>query len=240
LGFAIVGDAVDRRRWSRMALETKIVLAITAVLLIGGSLVIGSTEWSNPQTLGALPPEQRLLNALFESATLRTAGFTALNPAFFVEETLFVVIALMFIGGASGSTAGGIKVNTFTLLLIAILAAARGAPSAIAFGRRIPHVVVYRAIAVALLSVAVAFGVTLALELTSEGRLIDRAFEAVSALATVGLSTGITPTLPVPAQLLLAAAMFAGRLGPLTLVLALTARARPVSHRPAVETMRIG
>jgi len=82
--------------------------------------------------------------------------------------------------------------------------------------------------------------VTLALELTSEGRLIDRAFEAVSALATVGLSTGITPALPAPAQVLLAVAMFAGRLGPLTLVLALTARSRPVSHRPAVETMRIG
>ena len=109
-----------------------------------------------------------------------------------------------------------------------------------AFGRRIPHVVVYRALSVALLSIAVAVIVGLGLELSAEGRLIDRAFEAVSALGTVGLTTGITPGLSDPARLLVAAAMFAGRVGPLTLVLALTARARPVAYRPAVESMRIG
>jgi trk system potassium uptake protein TrkH len=146
----------------------------------------------------------------------------------------------MFVGGASGSTAGGIKVNTFSLLLIAILSTARGEPSANAFGRRIPHIVVYRAMSVALLSIAVAFVVGLGLELSAGGALIDRAFEAISALGTVGLSTGLTPDLSDPARLLIVAAMFAGRLGPLTLVLALTARARPVSHRPAAETMRIG
>jgi trk system potassium uptake protein TrkH len=93
---------------------------------------------------------------------------------------------------------------------------------------------------VALLSIAVAFVVGLGIELSTEGTLIDRAFEAVSALGTVGLSTGITPTLSDPARILVIVAMFAGRLGPLTLVLALTARARPVSYRPAVESMRIG
>jgi trk system potassium uptake protein TrkH len=157
-----------------------------------------------------------------------------------LEASLIIVIALMFIGGASGSTAGGIKVNTFSLLLIAIVSTARGDPSASAFGRRIPHIVVYRAISVALLSIAVAFLVGLGLELMAGGTLIDRAFEAVSALGTVGLSTGLTLQLGDPARLLLVGAMFVGRLGPLTLVLALTARARPVSYRPAVETMRIG
>lgn len=240
LGFAIVGDVVSRRSWTRLALETKVVVLTSAALLVGGTVLIGAFEWNNPATLGALQTPDRLVNAFFMSATARTAGFNSVPMSGLLEISLLLLIPIMFIGGASGSTAGGIKVNTFTVLWIAILAAARGEPSATAFGRRIPHVVVYRAIAVALLSVAVAFAVTLALELTSEGRLIDRAFEAVSALATVGLSTGITPALPGPAQLLLAAAMFAGRLGPLTLVLALTARARPVSHRPAVETMRIG
>ena len=239
-GFAIVGDVVSKRSWSRLALETKVVLLTSAGLLVGGTVLIGVAEWNNPATLGGLQATDRAVNAFFMSATARTAGFNSVPMAGLLEISLLLLIPLMFIGGASGSTAGGIKVNTFTVLGIAILAAARGEPSATAFGRRIPHVLVYRAIAVALLSVAVVFAVTLALELTSEGRLIDRAFEAVSALATVGLSTGITPSLPAPAQLLLAAAMFAGRLGPLTLVLALTARARPVSHRPAVETMRIG
>jgi trk system potassium uptake protein TrkH len=240
LGFAIVGDVVGKRRWQRLALETKIVLATSALLLVGGAAVIGVLEWSNPATLGGLPVGDRVANAVFHSATARSAGFSSLPLASFAEASLLVLIALMFIGGASGSTAGGIKVNTFSLLLITIVSTARGDPSATAFGRRIPHVIVYRAIAVALLSVAVSFAVGFGLVLVVGGRLIDVAFEAVSALATVGLSTGITPNLSDGALWLLTLAMFVGRLGPLTLVLALTARARPVSHRPAVESMRIG
>jgi trk system potassium uptake protein TrkH len=240
LGFAIVGDAIAKRRWARFALETKIVLGTTAVLLVGGALVIGFTEWSNPATLGALPPEQRLLNSLFESATLRTAGFTALNPGAFMEASLFVVMALMFIGGASGSTAGGIKVNTFSVLLIAIVSTVRGRPSAEAFGRRIPHQIVYRALAVALLALAFVFVVGLGLTLTTEATFVQTLFEAVSAFGTVGATTGITPDLTDPARIIVAVAMFVGRLGPLTLVLALAAQARPVPYRPAVEMVRIG
>ena len=240
LGFAIVGDALSKRRWSRIALETKVVLLTTAVLLIAGSVLIGFTEWGNPQTLGALPPEQRMLNALFESATLRTAGFTALDTGALVESTLFVVMALMFIGGASGSTAGGIKVTTFSVLLIAIVSTARGMPSAMAFGRRIQHAVVYRALAVALLALAWVFAVGLGLTLTTEATFVQTLFEAVSAFGTVGASTGITPDLSDPARLITIVAMFVGRLGPLTLVLALAARAHAVAYRPAVESVRIG
>lgn len=240
LGFAIVGDAIGRRRWHRMALETKLVLAATGTLLLTGTVLIGLTEWSNPATLGALPTEQRLLNAFFESATLRTAGFTALDTGSFVEASLFVVMALMFIGGASGSTAGGIKVNTFAVLLIAIASTVRGEPSATAFGRRIPHAVVYRALAVALLAIAFVFAVGLGLTLTTDATFVQTLFEAVSAFGTVGATTGITPELTDPARLITALAMFAGRLGPLTLVLALAARAHPVSYRPAVESVRIG
>ena len=240
LGFAIVGDVAAKHRWTRLALETKVVVATSLALLVGGTVSIGAFEWHNPATLGALAPTDRVVNAFFMSASARTAGFNSIPMNGLLEISLLILIPIMFIGGASGSTAGGIKVNTFTVLLLAIISAVKGDPSAGAFGRRVPHVVVYRAIAVALLSVAVAFGVTLGLVLTSEARLIDRAFEAVSALATVGLSTGITTELPAPAHLLLAAAMFAGRLGPLTLVLALTAKAKPLTYRPAVETMRIG
>ena len=240
LGFAIVGDALGKRRWSRMALETKLVLMTTAVLLVGGAFTIGFTEWANPATLGALPPEQRLLNALFESATLRTAGFTALDTGAFAEATLFVVMALMFIGGASGSTAGGIKINTFSVLLIAITSTVRGQPSAQAFGRRIQHAIVYRALAVALLAIAFVFVIGLGLTLTTDATFVQTLFEAVSAFGTVGATTGITPDLTDPARLIASFAMFVGRLGPLTLVLALAARARPLPYRPAVETVRIG
>jgi trk system potassium uptake protein TrkH len=239
LGFAIVGDVAAKRRWHRLALETKVVVLTSTALLVGGAILIGLFEWSNPLTLGALAPADRVVNAVFMSAT-RTAGFNSIPTEHMLEISLLIMIPLMFIGGASGSTAGGIKVNTFSLLLIAIVSTARGQPSAMAFGRRIPHIVVYRAIAVALLSIAVAFVVGIGLELTAGGRLIDRAFEAVSALGTVGLSTGFTRELAEPARMLLVLAMFVGRLGPLTLVIALTARARPMSNRPAVETMRIG
>jgi trk system potassium uptake protein len=239
IGFAIVGDIASKRTWARLALETKVVLLTSAALLVGGAVLIGVFEWSNPLTLGALAPADRVVNAIFTSAT-RTAGFNSIPTEHMLEISLVILIPLMFIGGASGSTAGGIKVNTFSLLLIAILSTARGYPSAMAFGRRIPHIVVYRAIAVALLSIAAVFVVGIGLELTAGGELIDRAFEAVSALGTVGLSTGLTREMSEQARLLIVAAMFIGRLGPLTLVIALTARARPVTSRPAIETMRIG
>lgn len=240
LGFAILGDAFGKRRWQRFALETKVVLLTTAALLVGGSLTIGLLEWGNAATLGALEPADRIVNAVFTTASGRSAGFNTISTGGMLEASLVILIALMFIGGASGSTAGGIKVNTFSLLLIAIISTARGQPSATAFGRRIPHIVVYRAISIVLLFIAGAFLVGLGLELSAGGTLIDRAFETIAALGTVGLSTGLTPTLSDPARILVIVAMFAGRLGPLTLVFALTARARPIAYRPAVESMRIG
>jgi trk system potassium uptake protein TrkH len=240
LGFAIVGDAVGKRRWGRLALETKVVILTTVVLLVGGAATIGALEWSNPDTLGAIPIEHRPLNALFESATLRSSGFSVIHHGLLGEAALFVCMALMFIGGASGSTAGGIKVNTFSVLLIAIISTVRGRPSAEAFGRRVPHEIIYRAISVVLLSIAFVFVVALGIEIFAGTPFVNTTFEAISAFATVGLTTGITPELPDPARLLVTFAMFAGRLGPLTLVLALAAQRRPVSYRPAVESLRIG
>jgi len=242
LGFAIIGDAVAKRRWSRWALETKLVLPTTLALIAIGSLAIAWFDWDNPQTLGALPVEQRPLNALFEAITLRTAGFSTLPTGSLAEPSLLVVMALMFIGGASGSTTGGIKVNTFAILLVATVSTARGLPSAVAFGRRIAHALVYRALSIALLGIGVVFLVGLGLQALGAGgfTFVEGLFEAVSAVGTVGASTGITRELSDPARLLVTIAMFVGRLGPLTLVVALTARARRVSYRPAAETVRIG
>jgi trk system potassium uptake protein len=241
LGYAVTSDAWRRRgRWRRLALETKVVLVTTAALLGVGAASIAVTEWTNPETLGALPPAERILNAAFHAIVPRTAGFNSLEMPSLRDQTLVLTMALMFIGGASGSTAGGIKVNTFSVLLVAIVSTVRGRPSAEAFGRRIPHIVVYRALSVALLYIAVAFAVALLLQLDATTAFLETVFETISALGTVGLSTGITPTLPDPARVVLALTMFVGRLGPLTLVLALAARARAVPYRPAVETLRIG
>jgi trk system potassium uptake protein TrkH len=241
LGMAIVADVVDKRRWTRLALETKLVLVTTGVLIVGGAVALLAFEWQNPATLGSLPPPQRALNALFESVSFRTAGMSTVPMDRLSDPSLLTGIALMFIGGASGSTAGGIKVTTFAILLFTIVSTVRGRPDTEAFGRRVVPDVVFRALSIALLAVAVVFAGTLALEIAGAGPdTIRVAFEMVSAFATVGHSAAITPTLPDAALGILIAAMFVGRLGPLTLVLALSARAHPVPYRPAVETIRIG
>ncbi len=240
LGFAIVGDVVVKRRWIRLALETKLVLTVSAVLLVGGALATAVLEWSNPETLGRLQPADRVINAVFHSVSLRSGGMDSVGVGGLLDESLVVGLALMFIGGASGSTAGGIKVNTLAVLLVATISAMRGDPSAQAFGRRMPHQVVYRSIAVMLIAIGGAFGLALAIQLTGSHDFLKSTFEAVSALGAAGMTTGLTLALTPAAQLLLVAAMFVGRLGPLTLVLALAARSRPVAHRPAVEAVRIG
>jgi trk system potassium uptake protein TrkH len=240
LGFAIVGDIVLKRRWIRFALETKLVVAVSMVLLLGGALATAAFEWTNPATLGRLDLPDRVLNAVFHSISLRSGGMDAIGVSGLVDESLVLGMVLMFVGGASGSTAGGIKVNTLAVLLVATLAAMRGDPSAAAYGRRIPHQVVYRSIAVLLVAIAGAFGLAVAIQLTGTYDFLAASFESVSALGTAGMSTGLTLALGPDTQLLLVAAMFIGRLGPLTLVLAIAARSRPVAHRPAVESVRIG
>lgn len=240
IGFAIVGDVWSKRSWVRLALESKLVLSASLVLLAFGALFVAFSEWENPATLGALSDGDRVLNSIFLSVSARTAGFNTIDTGSLLEPTLFVVIALMFIGGASGSTAGGIKVNTLSVLVIAIVSTIKGDPSATAFGRRIQHAVVYRALSVALLSIGVFFTIALALSLLLDSLFIEIIFESVSAFGTVGLSTGITPDLNEAGRLVVTAGMFAGRLGPLTLVLALAARAHVVAYRPAVESVRIG
>src|SRR5829696_1516127 len=241
LGVAIVGDVVDKRRWIRLALETKLVLLTTAALLVVGAGALLAFEWGNAETLGAIDPVQRPLNALFESVSFRTAGMSTIPIGGLTESSLITAIALMFIGGASGSTAGGIKVNTFAILLFTIISTVRGRTATEAFGRRVTHELVYRALSIALLGVAITFAGTLLLVISgAPGPFLPIAFETISAFGTVGHTTGITPTLGTPSLLVLLVAMFVGRLGPLTLVLALSARAKAVRHRPAVETIRIG
>ena len=241
LGYAIVGDIALKRRWRRLAVETKLVVVTTLVLIPVGAVAIAVIEWSNPATLGAFPPLQRPFNALFESIAFRTGGFTSIALGSMAESALFVGIILMFIGGASGSTAGGIKITTFATLLVAIIATVRGRPAVVAFGRRLPDVLVYRALSVALLAIALVLATSFLLELLAPAASFSQIlFEAVSAFGTVGAGTGLTPTLPDAALVVLIVAMYVGRLGPLTFVLAMTARARPVAATPAVEVVRIG
>ena len=209
------------RRWS---MHTKMTLTVTAALLAGATVFITASEWNNPATLGALETPGRVLAGFFQAVMPRTAGFNTLDYAQMNEETLLGTNVLMFIGGGSAGTAGGIKVTTFTLLLFVIYTEVRGQRSVEAFDRRIDDRATRQALTVALLSVGAVMTATITLLGLTSYTTEQVLFEVTSAFATVGLSTGITADLPSSAQSILAALMFLGRLGPITLVSALALR----------------
>jgi potassium uptake TrkH family protein len=228
LGFPVLFELrrqlVSPRGWS---LHTKLTLSVTGGLLVLGTVFVTATEWSNPATLGALDTPGRLLAGFFQAVMPRTAGFNSLDYGQMHEATLLGTSMLMFIGGGSAGTAGGIKVTTFILLFFVIYAEVRGDATVRAFDRRVDHRTQRQALTVALLSLGAVVAATLAMLAISRQPTDQVLFEVVSAFATVGLSTGITADLPAAGQLLLVALMFLGRLGPITLVSALALRERP-------------
>jgi trk system potassium uptake protein TrkH len=211
------------RNWS---LHTKLTISMTVLLLVSGAAFITLNEWNNPATLGQLDPGGRMLAGSFQAVMPRTAGFNSLYIGQMKQSTWLGTIVLMFIGGGSASTAGGIKVTTFVVLLFAILAEVRGESAVNAFDRQITARVQRQALTIALLSVAAVVSSTLLVIEMTQYPLSEALFEVTSAFATVGLSTGLTPSLPESAALLLVFLMFLGRLGPITLVTALAIRDR--------------
>ncbi|MDN6795030.1 MAG: TrkH family potassium uptake protein, partial [Propionibacterium sp.] len=241
IGFPVVTDIAARwrtpRRWT---LHTKLTLSMYAALAVVGSLMLALTEWSNPDTLGSLDTGSKILNIVLGGVNTRSSGLSALEISQMRSQTHFVQDILMLIGGGSASTAGGIKVTTFAVLMIAVLAEARGDRDLEAFDRRIPVNVVRLAVAVTLIGVSmVCLSVVLLLTLT-DLTLDVILFETISAFATVGLSTGITPTLPAGAKYVLAALMFAGRTGTMTVAAALALRERRRVIRMPEERPIIG
>ncbi|GAA2499947.1 TrkH family potassium uptake protein [Streptomyces gobitricini] len=226
-----------RRNWS---LHTKLTLITTAVLLVTGTVLTCLLEWGNQGTLGTFGWGQKLLNGFFHSAMSRTAGFNALDIGALEASTLLMTCALMFIGGGSAGTAGGIKVTTFAVLAAAILAEVRGEPNSAILGRRLEPHVLRQALTVALLGVGLVMAATLVLLTVVRAPFEAVLFEAVSAFATVGLSTGITAEVPVSGQLVLILLMFVGRLGPVTLVSALALRERTRRYQLPEERPVIG
>ncbi|MET9513600.1 potassium transporter TrkG [Streptomyces sp. NPDC002994] len=226
-----------RRGWS---LHTKLTLTTTAILLATGTVFTSLLEWSNPGTLGHFDWSEKLLNGFFHSAMSRTAGFNALDIGAMEASTLLMTCTLMFIGGGSAGTAGGIKVTTFAVLAAAIVAEVRGEPSSAIFGRRLAPHVLRQALTVALLGVGLVMVSTLALLTVVRAPFEAVLFESVSAFATVGLSTGITADVPESGQLILILLMFVGRLGPVTLVSALALRERTRRYQLPEERPVIG
>ena len=251
----IVADKVKRffKKWfnkryrfsmeapKRMRLQTKIVLSVSACLIVLGMLAILLFERYASQSDST--EKTGVLGALFQSVTARTAGFNTVNIKEMSDSSRFVLILLMFVGGSPGSTAGGIKTVTLAVVIITAVAALRKRSEVEMFKRSVRIVVVGRAITVTLLFVVVLFAATLTLSVTENSNgftMSDIMFEAGSALGTVGLTTGITPSLTNAGKLIIIAVMLIGRLGPLTLLAALTFNLKPVRYNYPDEAVIVG
>ena len=241
LGYPVLVQIARRPRTPhRWNLHAKLTLVTTGILLLAGWALFAWFEWTNPGTLGALSAGDSISNAFFHSVMPRTAGFNSVDMAQMREPSRLLTEILMFIGGGSASTAGGIKVTTFALLGWVMWAEVRGEPDVVVFDRRIPTTAQRQALTVALLAVGVVVGATMILLAVTRIPRSFALFEVVSALGTVGLSVGGTSLLSGAAQVLIAGLMILGRVGPPTLFAALVLRERERPFRYPEERPVIG
>ena len=240
VSYSVLVDVVRFRRFRRFSLDSRLVLVVSLGLWMLGAIVIFASEFNNPDTLKSLSVGDKALNSLFISVSGRTAGFTTIDFSQTQLHTNFFVMVLMFIGGASGSMAGGIKVNTFAIILVAVVASIRGRAHVEVFGREVPDVQIQKALTIAFMGIAFIFLVGFLLVITEGFPFDNLMFETVSAFGTGGLSTGITSALSVWGKTLIVITMFVGRIGPLTIALALGQRPQRAVYRYSQERVRIG
>ncbi|MGK2964070.1 MAG: potassium transporter TrkG, partial [Tepidiformaceae bacterium] len=239
LGYLPIAALVARRSFRRLALDHKLVLSTAAVLLVLGVTFTAAAEWTNDDTLGAMPVEDRPFAALFHTAN-RTAGFSVFDVGAMHDETKLATIGLMFVGGAAGSTAGGLKLGAFALLLAVMVASLRGERDVTVFWRRVPRNVIQQATTLALFHVALVFGFAVLLTLGTDLIFIDVLFEAVSAVCTVGFSAAGTLAFGSVGHWILISAMLVGRFAPLMLLLYMTRPRRHVAYHHPEDSVRLG
>ncbi|MCS0499752.1 TrkH family potassium uptake protein [Protaetiibacter mangrovi] len=241
IGFPVIYTlrrSLHPRRWS---LHTKLTLVTFALLLVGGALAYFLLEFFNPATMGAMDPGQRVLQSFFLSAMARSGGFSTIDIPSLDGSSLLVTDMLMFVGGGSASTAGGIKVTTLAILFLAAFAEARGNDDLEAYGRRIPSDVLRLAVSVVLWGATIVAASSIAILLINDDERLDYVlFDVISAFATCGLSSGFTQSASDPAQYVLAATMFFGRIGTVTLAAALAASTRRQLFRRPEERPIVG
>ena len=219
LGFFVWEELVRLHSFKKFSVYTKLVLVTTAGLLVGGAAITLLLEWNNPATLGNMPWGQKILNAFFQSVTLRTAGFVSVDQAGLTDAGKVFSVVLMLVGGSSGSTAGGLKTVTFVVLMLFLWTRARGRSTVQVFRRTVPGEKVMDAMTIAGIMISLGIFGAIFISATSPISFTDSLYEAVSALATVGLTAGVTTSLSIPAQFLIILFMYFGRVGILTISL---------------------
>ena len=240
LGFVVLAEVYQvRARWGKLSVHSKLAIAVTALLLVSGTLLIYILEYDNPFTLKPLSASAKWLASYFHAVTPRTAGFNTLPVHRMTPAALLVTICLMFIGASPGGTGGGIKTTTFAVLLLTVTSITGGSER-LAFNKRIPRDAVEKALAIAFISLSMLVGVVLVLLTTEKKPLMDLLFEATSAFGTVGLSTGVTPQLTFVGKLGIILLMYSGRVGPLTLAMALAQHGPQPAVRHPEERVMVG
>ncbi|MEG2097683.1 MAG: potassium transporter TrkG, partial [Pseudoflavonifractor sp.] len=208
LGFFVWEDVITKRCWAKLSLYSKMVIAITAGLIVGGALFFFSVEYTNPATLGSMPLGQKILNAFFESVTLRTCGFASFDQAGLRDSSLVMGCILMLIGGSSGSTAGGMKTVTAALLVLGLRAGLSGKEEVTLRGRSFSYRRVLSAMTLALILVMMFLFGSIAISLAEGVPYLHAAFETASAIGTVGVTAGITPSLSPFSEIILICLMY--------------------------------
>ncbi|CAM3046768.1 TrkH family potassium uptake protein [Paenibacillus sediminis] len=240
IGFIVLSDLVDYRKNRKLSLHSKVVLTMTATLIVVGALVIFVFEFTNPRTLGSLNWGGKILASFFQSVTPRTAGANTLDIGGLRQATQFFIIILMFIGASPGSTGGGIKTTTFTIMLGAVGAMIRGRDDIVIYRYRLAQDRIFKALTITLLALFLVVAVSMFLSTTESGSFLMILFETTSAFGTVGLTMGLTPHLTLVGKLVISFTMFAGRLGPLTLAYALGPKKGKELYRHPEGKMIIG
>lgn len=226
LGFMVWVELAEYRKKRRLSLHAKVVLQFSAIFWVGGAVLLALLEWSNPRTMGGLSVPGRIMAALFQSVSTRTAGMNTIDLAACSPISKLLMSVLQFIGAAPGSTGGGVKVTTFAVLILTIRSVAQGRDDCVIGGHHIESKTVYRALTIIVIGAVAAFGsaVVVYYNTAETVSVIDCIFESCSAFGTVGLSVGVTGQLNTGAKLLYMACMFMGRVGPVSLAISLTAK----------------
>lgn len=227
LGFTVWIEIYNYKGTKKLSVHSKIVILITSILLIGGAIAMFLLEYKNPNTIASMGVKDKIVNSIFASVTPRTAGFNSIPTDTMTTAGKFLTIILMFIGGSPGSTAGGFKTVTFGLVILTVISVIKGREDTEAFGRRFSKELVYKAFALLIIAIGLIIIVTMTLAITEPGeKFIDILYEATSAFATVGLTTGVTQRLSIIGKIIIMITMYCGRVGPLTVALALSSRRR--------------
>ena len=226
LGFMVWVELAEYRKKRRLSLHAKVVLQFSVIFWVGGAVLLALLEWSNPRTMGGLSVPGKIMAALFQSVSTRTAGMNTIDLAACSPISKLLMSVLQFIGAAPGSTGGGVKVTTFAVLILTIRSVAQGRDDCVIGGHHIESKTVYRALTIIVIGAVAAFGsaVVVYYNPAETVSVIDCIFESCSAFGTVGLSVGVTGQLNTGAKLLYMACMFMGRVGPVSLAISLTAK----------------